>query len=100
MNETARHTPSRGAATGLALLLFASLAGCAGVGASQRGGGGATIAGGKFSPAAAPAASYGVDATRQCASNRISEGVQEGAASAAAKARKPAPRTDGRLCAM
>ncbi|SRR6266851_6381896 len=99
MNETARHTPSR-AARGVVVLLFAALAGCAGVGASQRGGGAANIAGGKFTPTAAPAAAYGADPSRKCGSNRISDAVQEAATGAAASARKPAPRADGRLCAI
>jgi uncharacterized protein YkwD len=100
MNETARHNPSRGAAVGPAVLLLAALAGCAGAGASGRGGPAASIAGGKFTPGAPPAANYGADPLRKCASNQISDAVQESVAKAAAIAGKPAPRTDGRLCAM
>jgi uncharacterized protein YkwD len=85
-----------------AILPSLLLTACAGVGASQGGGGtpAASVAGGKFAPAAAGAANYGADPSRKCASNRITDSVRDAAADAASKARKPAPRPEGRLCAM
>jgi|GEM_PF-3270942 len=98
MNEPVRHQLRP--ATGLAcFFVLAALAGCAGAGAGH-GGGAASIAGGKFTPSAAPAANFGADPSRKCASNPIADDVQTDAAGEAARARKPTPRTDGRLCAM
>jgi uncharacterized protein YkwD len=100
MNETGRHSFPRGGATGVAALFaLAALAGCAAGGAAGRGAA-ASIAGGKFTPTSPPAANYGPDPSRKCASNSISEDVQTDAAKEAARARKPVPQADGQLCAM
>ncbi|HWE24298.1 MAG TPA: CAP domain-containing protein [Myxococcales bacterium] len=102
MNDDARPVLPRGAATGLAaVLLLASLAGCATAG----GAGGSTapaasFAGGKFAPSTPPAAQYGADPARKCASSRIAENVQRDAANLAAQMKKQAPESDGRLCAI
>ena len=103
MNDNARSPSPRGrAARSLALLVLAgagAIAACAGAGAGQRGAG-ASIAGGTFTPSAPPAARYGPDPSRTCASGAIADLVREDSAKTAAAARKAAPQTEGRLCAV
>src|SRR5215470_8068693 len=101
MNDTARHLAARGAAAGsAALLLFAGLVRCAGMGGASTTARSANVTGGKVTPALPPAANFGADPSRQCASSHISESVQELANDEAKKAKKPAPKADGRLCAV
>ncbi len=84
------------ARAGLAAVLF--LAGCAGASA-QRAGAGA-VAAGKFTPAGAPAANYGLDPQRNCPYSSIGRYMATDTADAAKQVQKPAPQADGRLCAV
>jgi uncharacterized protein YkwD len=101
MNDHARLSLPRGAATGLpATLLLVALAGCAGAGGAGSHGAGASLAGGKFTPIAPPSARYGSDPTRTCASNQISQNVQRDVSDLAGKMGRTAPEAEGRLCAV
>jgi uncharacterized protein YkwD len=101
MNQDARTSLARGAATGLAaFVIVIALAGCAGAGGAGSRGAEASFAGGKFTPSTPPAAQYGPDPSRTCASSNISQSVQRDAANLASQMQKQAPQSDGRLCAM
>lgn len=108
MNHDARTSLPRGAATGFAaIFLLATLAGCAGAGASAGGGGGgsqpgaaSSFAGGKFAPSNPPAAQYGADPARTCPPSQLAQRVQRDTADLATQLKKQGPQTDGRLCAV
>src|SRR5438477_4751795 len=82
-----------------AFLLLAVVANCAGPAGSQRGAA-ASFSGGKFAPSNPPAAQYGADPARTCASSSIIDRVQRDVAGLASQVQKQPPATDGRLCAM
>ena len=81
------------------LLLLALVAtSCAGL-KSNLGAPGA-FSDGKFTPGRPPAPNYGPDATRTCMRSTAITLVTDGVASSAKASGKPAPATEGRLCAV
>ncbi len=81
------------------LLLLALVAtSCAGLTANQRSPG--AFSNGNFAPSRATAVNYGPDATRSCLRSSAITLVDDGVQNSAKASGKPAPTTEGRLCAV
>jgi len=98
--ERRNHILAPAAAKALAAACLLHLVACAGAGGAGQRPTAAPPPGGSFTPSAPAAAQYGPDPSRTCASSPTTRFVEGDLPDQAKQAGKPAPQTDGRLCAL